>query len=288
MAKQPKDIAASVRQRLLNLAREEQRVFEVVLVAFGLERLIYRLSVSDYRERFVLKGGMLVTLWTTDPGRFTRDVDFLGFGDDDEGQLKAVFAEILAMDVNDGLTFDSADISASDIREDQVYGGKRLKTTAYLGKIRIPITIDLGFGDTLGDPKFEIEYTSLLDFEAAKIRAYSPATVIAEKFQAVVDLGVVNGRMKDFYDLWAVPKAKEIPDNDLARALKSTFDRRHTEIPTDRPPGLSEEFATEPAKVTQWTAYAESTELEDVSLEAVVDEIWERLAPICLAASKLS
>ncbi len=287
MAKQPKDIAASVRQRLLNLAREEQRVFEVVLVAFGLERLIYRLSVSNYRERFVLKGGMLVTLWTADPGRFTRDVDFLGFGDDDEGQLKAAFAEILAMDVNDGLTFEIADISASDIREDQVYGGKRLKTTAYLEKIRIPITVDLGFGDALGDPKFEIEYTSLLDFESAKIRAYSPATVIAEKFQAVVDLGVVNGRMKDFYDLWAVPKAKEISDDELARALKSTFDRRQTEIPTDRPPGLSVEFATEPTKITQWTAYAESTELEGVSLEGVVEEIWERLAPICLAASKL-
>ncbi|MAL78214.1 MAG: hypothetical protein CMN55_03745 [Sneathiella sp.] len=288
MAKQPKNIAASVRQRLLNLAREEQRVFNVVLVAFGLERLIYRLSISDYRDRFVLKGGMLVTLWTKDPGRFTRDVDFLGFGDDDEGQLKAAFAKILAMDVNDGLTFDVADISASDIREDQVYGGKRLKTTAYLGKTRIPITIDLGFGDALGDPKFEIEYTSLLDFELAKIRAYSPATVIAEKFQAVVDLGVVNGRMKDFYDLWAVPKVKEIPDDELARTLKSTFDRRQTAIPTDRPPGLSEEFATEPTKVTQWTAYAESTELEGVSLEGVVEEIWERLAPICLAASKLS
>ncbi len=288
MARQPKDIAASVRQRLLNLAREEQRVFEVVLVAFGLERLIYRLSISDYRDRFVLKGGMLVTLWTTDPGRFTRDVDFLGFGDDDEGQLKAAFAEILAMDVNDGLTFDVADISASEIREDQVYGGKRLKTTAYLGKTRIPITIDLGFGDALGDPKFEIEYASLLDFESAKIRAYSPATVIAEKFQAVVDLGLVNGRMKDFYDLWAVPKAKEIPDDELACTLRSTFDRRQTEIPIDRPPGLSEEFATEPTKVTQWTAYAESTELEGVSLEGVVNEIWERLAPICLAASKLS
>jgi len=285
MAKNTTDIAASVRQRLLNLARKEQRVFDVVLVAFGLERLIYRLSVSSFRDRFVLKGGMLVTLWTTDPGRFTRDVDFLGFGDDDEEQLKAAFAEILAIDAGDGLIFDTAELTATEIREDQVYGGKRLKTTAYLGKTRIPITVDLGFGDALGDPAFEIEYASLLDFEPATIRAYSPATVMAEKFQAVVDLGLVNGRMKDFYDLWAVPRAVDVDPEDLARTLRATFERRETEIPAERPPGLTPEFATDPAKVTQWAAYAEATDLEGIALIDVVEEIWRRMQPICAAAA---
>ena len=229
-------------------------------------------------------GGMLVTLWTTDPGRFTRDVDFLGFGDDDEEQLKAAFAEILAIDAGDGLVFDTAEISATEIREDQVYGGKRLKTTAYLGKTRIPITIDLGFGDALGDPTFEIEYASLLDFEPATIRAYSPATVMAEKFQAVVDLGLVNGRMKDVYDLWAVPRAVEIDTEELASTLRSTFERRKTEIPKERPPGLTPEFATDPAKATQWAAYAESTDLEGVALIDVVEEIWRRMQPVCATA----
>ena len=153
MAKQPKDIAASVRQRLLNLAREEGQVFDVVLVAFGLERLVCRLSVSDYRDRFVLKGGMLVTLWTADTGRFTRDIDFLAFGSDEETELKAAFSAILAIDGGDGLVYDTASLTAVAIREDQLYGGMRLRTDAYLGNTRIPITVDLGFGDALGDPR---------------------------------------------------------------------------------------------------------------------------------------
>ena len=285
MAKQSKDIAASVRQRLLNLAREEQQAFDVVLVAFGLERLIYRLSISDHRDSFVLKGGMLVTLWTADPGRFTRDVDFLAFGDDDENRLMAAFAEILAIDAGDGLLFDTAKLSAAAIREDQVYGGMRLKTVAYLGKTKIPITVDLGFGDALGDPAFEIDYGSLLDFETANIRAYSPATVIAEKFQAVVALGVANGRMKDFYDLWALPKAMEIDPEELAQTIRSTFERRGTAIPTARPPGLSPEFAESPSKITQWSAYAESTSLEGASLTDVTSEIWTWLEPICVRSN---
>lgn len=197
-------------------------------------------------------------------------------------------AEILKIDVDDGIVFDAGEITATEIREDQVYGGKRLKTTAYLGKTKIPITVDIGFGDALGDPNFEIEYGSLLDFDPVTIRAYSPETVIAEKFQAVVSLGLANGRMKDFYDLWAIPKAKEISDDQLALTIRSTFDRRRTNIPTEQPPGLSNEFAADATKIAQWTAYAESTELEGVSLKTVVEEIWQRLAPICAAASRLS
>ena len=151
MAKQPKDIAASVRQRLLNLARAEGQLFDVVLVAFGLERLVYRLSVSEYRNRFVLKGGMLVTLWTADTGRFTRDIDFLAFGSDEEAELKTAFSQILAIDGGAGLVYDVASLTAVAIREDQIYGGMRLRTDAYLGSTRIPITVDLGFGDAFLD-----------------------------------------------------------------------------------------------------------------------------------------
>ena len=246
MAKPPKDTAASVRQRLLNLARQEGQVFDVVLVAFGLERLVYRLSVSDYRDRFVLKGGMLVTLWTADTGRFTRDIDFLAFGSDEEAVLKEAFSAILAIDGGDGLIYDAANLTAAAIREDQVYGGMRLRTIAYLGTTQIPITVDLGFGDALGDPKYQIEYASLLDFPAASIRAYSPATVIAEKFQAVVALGIANSRMKDFYDLWTLPKAVKIDHVELANTIRGTFSRRVTAIPASCPVGLSPAFSTEP------------------------------------------
>lgn len=280
MAKAPRDIAASARQKLLNLARENGRNFQTVLVAFGLERLIYRLSKSDQRNNFVLKGGMLVTLWTVDPGRFTRDVDFLAFGDTDDDTLLGIFSDIMSIDAGDGLIFDTANLSASDIREDQVYGGKRLRTIARLGKTEIPITIDLGFGDALADPEYEIDYGSLLDFEPARIRAYSPATVMAEKFQAIVALGVINSRMKDYYDLWSIPRSIDVDPKDLKSAITSTFARRDTPVPDQRPPGLSSEFASDPDKMRQWSAYAESTGLKDISLQGVADDIWMRLETI--------
>lgn len=285
MAKQPKDIAASVRQRLLNLAREEGQVFDVVLVAFGLERLVYRLSVSEYRDRFVLKGGMLVTLWTADTGRFTRDIDFLAFGSDEETQLKEAFSAILAIDGRDGLIYDTANLTSVAIREDQVYGGMRLRTTAFLGTTQIPITVDLGFGDALGDPKYQIDYGSLLDFPTASIRAYSPATVIAEKFQAVVVLGIANSRMKDFYDLWTLPKAVNIDLVELADTIRGTFNRRETVIPTTCPVGLSPEFSTEQGKETQWRAYSSGTTLEGKPLAEVTADIWTWLEPACKPAS---
>ena len=285
MAKQPTDIAASVRQRLLNLARAEGQLFDVILVAFGLERLVYRLSVSDYRNRFVLKGGMLVTLWTADTGRFTRDIDFLAFGSDEEAELKAAFSQILGIDGGDGLVYDVASLTAVAIREDQIYGGMRLRTDAYLGSTRIPITVDLGFGDALGDPKFEIEYGSLLDFPAASIRAYSPATVIAEKFQAVVALGLANSRMKDLYDLCTLPKSVDIDMGDLAVAIRGTFARRDTIVPAACPVGLSGEFTSDPAKITQWRAYSEGTALEGRPLGEVTAEVWAWLEPACREAA---
>lgn len=277
MAKSPTNIAASVRQRLLNLARSEGRDFQTLLVAFGLERLIYRLSKSPYRDKFVLKGGMLVTLWTTDPGRFTRDIDFLAFGETEDAMLTSIFAEILSLDAGDGLEFSIDTITTTDIREDQVYGGKRLRTVAHLGKTEIPITIDLGFGDALPDANYEIEYGSILDFESARIRAYSPATVIAEKFQAVVALGLINGRMKDFYDLWAIPRATKIEPGDLRVAIAATFERRKTPVPTEAPQGLSVAFAEDPAKARQWLTYADGTELKGVPLSTVVADIWTYL-----------
>ena len=281
MAKAFANIAASVRQRLLNHARQNKQAFDAVLVAYGLERLIYRLSVSNYRDRYVLKGGMLVTLWTVDPGRFTRDVDFLAFGEENDSVLIKEFAEILSTDSNDGLVFDTAKITAAPIRDHQVYDGMRLKTTASLDGARIPIAIDLGFGDVLGNPEYEVDYGSLLDLPVANIRAYSPATVIAEKFQAIVALGVVNSRMKDYYDLYAVPRAVNTTEVELEAAISATFGRRQTGIPIDKPPGLADMFTGDPAKQKQWAAYSESTDISGLSLADVAADIWERLEPIC-------
>jgi len=284
MAKPSKNrSAASIKQRLLNLARQDQNDFGIVLLAYALERLLYRLSISEHSNNFILKGGMLVTLWTVDQSRFTRDVDFLSFGSEDKESLISIFNDILSTDAEDGLRFDTAALTATQIGDDQVYGGVRLKTTAYLDKTKIPITIDIGFGDSLSDPGYTIEYPSLLELPSANIRAYSPATVIAEKFQAVVALGLINGRMKDFYDLWAIPKAQSISDGDLFEAISFTFERRQTAIPSERPEGLSSIFTTDQQKTRQWLAYAESIDLEAVSLGQVTDEIWKYLEPICKA-----
>ena len=286
MVRPPKDMAASVRARLFNLSREREQDFQRVLVSYGLERLLYRLSISEHRDRYVLKGGMLVSLWTIDPGRFTQDVDFLVFGQDDEERLLADFTAILGQEVDDGLIFDLEELSAAPIREDQVYGGMRLKTTAYLKRTKIPIVIDLGFGDAITAPDYEIDYGSLLDMPGATVRAYSPETVIAEKFQAVIALGIVNSRMKDYYDLYTIPRSVEISDAALVTALKSTFDRRETEIPLARPPGLTAEYTQDPIRQTQWTAYSGGTDVAEMSLEEISDDIWAQLEPICKRASE--
>lgn len=280
MADGRKNSAASVRQRLKNLSLEKQRDFGLLLVNYGLERLIYRLSVSDYRDKFVLKGGMLVTLWAINDDRTTRDADFLGFGELDDEKLKATFADIMAIDGDDGLVFDTANLTVTAIRE-EIYGGVRLKTVALLENARIPITVDVGLGDALTDPGYTIDYPSLLNQPIFNIRAYPPETVIAEKFQAIVMLGVANGRMKDYYDLWALPRVLSIEPAALDAAIAATFARRETVIPSVAPPGLTTAFSDNRQKAEQWMTYAETIGLQAVSLPQVVAAIWAYLSPSC-------
>jgi predicted nucleotidyltransferase component of viral defense system len=280
MADTKKNKAASVKQRLLNLAREEGRVYDVILVRYALERALYRLSISDHRDRFVLKGGMLVTLWLDDGNRETRDADFLGSGDSEHNRLRTTFAEILGIQIDDGLDFDIDSLTATAIREDMEYGGVRLRTTAHLERTRVPITIDIAFGDALPEVQ-ALEYPSLLGMETPQIRTYPPEIVIAEKFQAMVALGVANGRMKDYYDLWAIPRSVQINDGKLDTAIQATFERRKTAVPIDRPPGLSAEFVNDDAKQRQWRAYARSIDIDDLSLSAVVEAVWALVGPTC-------
>ncbi|OYY88397.1 MAG: hypothetical protein B7Y61_02510 [Rhizobiales bacterium 35-66-30] len=281
MAKAPTNMAKSVKDRLLNIARKEGRAFDILLVRFALERLLYRLSISAHRDRFVLKGGMLVTVWVADDNRVTRDADFLGHGDADPDRLIADFGEIMAIESDDGLAFDIDALAAAVIREEMEYGGVRLKTAAYLERTRIPVTIDIGFGDAIADATQRLDYPALLDFPAPQVRSYPPATVIAEKFQAMVALGVLNGRMKDYYDLWAIPRAIDISADDLDAAIRATFERRRTPIPKERPPGLSVEMFGDEGKQRQWRAYAASLELDAVSLESIIEGVWELVGPSC-------
>lgn len=224
---------------------------------------------------------MLVTVWVADDNRVTRDADFLGHGDSDPDRLVADFREIMAIDSDDGLAFDIDALAATVIREEMEYGGVRLKTAAYLEKTRIPVTIDIGFGDAMADATQRLDYPTLLDLPVPQVRSYPPATVIAEKFQAMVALGVLNGRMKDYYDLWAIPRALDIFDDDLDAAIRATFERRGTPIPNERPPGLSAEMVDDEGKQRQWRAYAASLELDNVSLESIIDAVWGLVGPSC-------
>lgn len=282
MADAPKNIAASVKQRLLNMARAQGRGFDILLVRFALERLLFRLSQSAHRENYILKGGMLVTQWLNHDNRETRDADFLGFGEADVETIKAIFAEIMAITSEDGLDFDIGALAATTIREEAEYGGIRLKTNAYLERTRIPVTLDIAFGDALADASQTIDYPSLLDMERPSIRTYPPAQVIAEKFQAMVALGLANGRMKDFYDLWEIPKALPIDDQALDTAIAATFERRTTPVPKERPSGLSAAMAEDAAAQQRWRAYVESLELPVPDFADVLEDIWALLAPSCV------
>lgn len=286
MAKPRSASAASIKQRLLNIARESERPYDVVLVRYALERLLYRLSISTERDRFVLKGGMLVTLWIEGGHRETRDADFLGHGEADSEHVRRVFEGIMSIDVDDGLTFDTANIRVGPIRDESEYRGIRLRTTAHLERTRIPVTIDIGFGDALSSEAERLDYPTLLDMGVPRIRTYPPATVLAEKFQAIIALGLINGRMKDYFDLWAIPQTRPIPGMELDAAVKATFLRRQTPIPLERPPGLSDAFALDGAKEMQWQAYARSVRLGGVTLKAVTDEIWKLFGPACARIAK--
>lgn len=254
MPREPRNMGASVRARLLDRARAERSDFQILLTRYALERLLYRLSVCMYRDRFVLKGAMLFATWIADPLRPTRDLDFLGFGDNDITSLADTFRTICAHPVaDDGVMFDTAGLEAAATREAAEYGGVRVRTTATIAGARIPIQVDIGFGDIVTPAPVEIDYPTLLDAPAPHLRAYPVETVVAEKFEALVTLGMANSRLKDFYDLWRTAQIFELRQPVLVAAVRRTFGRRGTALPTDTPAGLSDDFAG--AWGAQWRTF---------------------------------
>jgi predicted nucleotidyltransferase component of viral defense system len=285
----PRDIAASVRQRLLNLARERGEDFGLVLTRYALERVMYRLSVSEHHDQFVLKGAMLFALWADDPHRSTRDLDLLGHGTIDTQRLEEVFREVIGVEVeNDGLEFLAETVRGERIREDEEYEGVRVHLETRLAAARIKVQIDVGFGDAVTPAPEETEYPVLLDFPAPRLRAYPRETVVAEKFEAMVKLGIANSRMKDFYDLWVMARDFEFDGALLSRAIKATFERRGTALPTDVPLALSDEFSEDQAKKTQWSAFLRrlGRDVAGTSLAEVTKFLSEFLMPPVSAATR--
>lgn len=284
MARASANIAASVRARLLNLARRTNQPFDVLLTRFVHERLLYRLSRSPHADRFVLKGAMLLTTWLPETARGTRDLDLLGLGDASEQRILGIFREVLAIAGDDGVAFDLDALRAGPIREEIEYGGVRLRGTASLAGAHIAVVVDIGFGDSVEPGLEAIDYPALLDLPAPRLRAYAPETVIAEKFQAMVALGRANSRMKDFYDIWILTKTFDFAPDRLARAIAATFARRQTTVPTDRPDALTPAFAEDPLKQRQWAAFASDIDHAPRQLALVVDD----LAPFLMEAAAIA
>jgi predicted nucleotidyltransferase component of viral defense system len=277
-AKVPKNIATSVRHRLLNRAREDQQEFQLVLTRYALERLVFRLSRSSYAEKFVLKGAMLFYVWNPTSGAYrpTRDLDFLMRGETSVEILETIFRKVIQTEVSsDGLVFDPESVKATPIREDNRYGGLRVNLMALLEKAKIPLQIDIGFGDKITPGPERIVFPSLLGQETPHLSAYPKETVIAEKLEAMVSLGEANSRMKDFYDIYFLSLHYAFDGNILSQAIAATFTGRGTVIPAGEIYPLSAEFSRNPDRQRLWTGFLKRLGLRDVetSFEIVTQQI---------------
>jgi predicted nucleotidyltransferase component of viral defense system len=277
------NIGASVRQRLLNRARARGIDYSLLLLRFLNERVLYRLSRSPHRDSFVLKGAMTFDLWVDAGHRPTRDIDLLGFGQNAPDAIAAMFREILATEVEpDGLEFDLESVQAERIAEADRYPGVRVSADAWLTSARLRLHIDVGFGDVVTPEPSIASLPTLLGFPAPEVRVYPPETVVAEKFEAMVDLGIANTRMKDFYDIWLLADTIAFARPGLASAIRATFLRRGTPLPTGEPPlALTQEFTANPEKAQQWQAFLSRTGLDAApTLGAVVEALQRFLLPV--------
>jgi len=291
MPKKPKppikNMGASVRSRLLNLSKQRHQPFQLVLTYYVLERLLYRLSQTQHRDRFILKGAMLLTKWFEDPLRPTKDLDFLAIGNDDQQEMVRIFQEVCAISYNDGVVFDANSVQIERIREQEEYGGLRITAKATVDNAQIPVVIDIAFGDSVVPGLQEMDLPVMLDFPAPHLRAYARETVIAEKFQAMVMLGRANSRMKDLYDIWVLSRTFEFKDGKLPLAIAATFARRKTEIPSDLPDALTSDFANDPTKVQQWNSFVADVAYQPGTLADVIKDLSAFLMPHATTARTL-
>jgi len=276
-----RNIGASVRDRLLNKARAEKMDYNLLLTRYALERMLYRLSISERRDQFLLKGALLFDLWFDVPHRPTHDADFLGFGYAEIPHIEGLFRDICRMEVEDGIVFQPASVKAAEIRKEANYAGVRVTLTGMLDSARCPVQIDIGFGDAVVPGPDEVHYPVILgEMPRPHLYAYPRYTVVAEKLEALTALGMLNSRMKDFFDLWILIKHSEFDGPTLSRAIAATFERRRTAIPVGVPIGLSDEFVNDAQKSLQWQAFLRKNALEPIALATVVADLRDFLLPV--------
>lgn len=280
MKKQPKNISASVHQRLLNKARSEKRSFNELVQYFAMERFLYRLSKSVHYEKYILKGALLLHIWRSSDIRSTMDIDLLGKTKNDETVVSNQIKEILLNEVDpDGLIFDVDSIQTEKITEDADYEGIRLRLLCSLGNTRINLQVDIGFGDIIHPGPARQELPPVLDFSAPKISCYSRESAIAEKYEAIVALGDINSRMKDFYDIWLLARQYEFKSEILSKAISLTFEKRNTDIKLGVE-AFSDRFVA--SKQAQWEAFRRRLMQESIPYEfsEIVMQIKAFLLPI--------
>lgn len=275
-----KNTAASIRARLTNLARNSGVTLPSLIERFAIGRLLWRLDQAGLTDRFVLKGAQLFSLWADTPHRPTRDLDLLSYGDPSEKGIKKLFEELIATPAEpiDGLQWSGVDVSR--IREDQRYEGVRVTMKVTLDGAVVPVQVDIGFGDAITPAPVEQVWRELLDFPEARLLAYPVETVIAEKFEAAVDLGLSNSRMKDFYDLHWLSRHISFDQTTLREAVHATFARRGSDLPAEVPLAFTSEFAQDPTKNTQWNAFLRKSHLEAPSFPEVIAKISTFLLPL--------
>jgi len=283
----PKNIPASIRARLLNISRERGEDFQSLLDRFARERLLYRLSQSQYRDRFILKGATLFAIWAEKPFRSTRDVDFLAFGSNEVEAVVAVFRDLCDIALHnsisdDGVKFDSSSVHGEQLRKEKGYNGVRIRITAHLDTARANVQIDVGFGDAVVPDAQYVELPVLLDLPAPRLRVYPKETVIAEKLQAMTVLTETNSRMKDFYDVWVLQNEFEFDGQTLAAAIKATFANRGTAVVPSSCVAFQASFYATDKLLARWRAYVQRGSFERVppSFAEIGDAISAFLRPV--------
>jgi len=281
----PKNMAASVHARLAEIARRTGRPFQELLQYYAMERFLYRLSKSPHAARFVLKGALMLRVWDAPMARPTKDIDLLGRLEHSLENGSTVVREVCALEVEpDGLIFRPATVKSERIREDADYEGVRIRFDGLLARARIAMQLDVGIGDVMVPGPVEIAYPTLLDFPAPRLKGYPRETAIAEKFEAMVKLGTLNSRMKDFYDIWLLSRQFDFDGPTLAQAVNATFVNRRTAVKAD-PVALSTEFSESEVANTQWRAFVRKGRLVNApaSLAEAVSGIARFLLPVARA-----
>ena len=283
-----KNITASILQRLKNYSQARKEDRGLTLTNYAIERLLYRLSISEYADRFVLKGAQLFRIWTDKSYRPTRDLDLLHFGNPDIAELERIFQEIcnIKTEVEDGIIYLAETVRGEVIREENQYDGVRIKFEFRIGRTGEFMQVDIGFGDAVNPPATEIQFPSILEMPSPNFRTYCRDTVVAEKVEAMVSLGYANSRMKDFYDVYTLSKEFDFDGETLKKSIHITFGKRKTGIPDEPPLALTSEFSDDPIKQTQWNAFLRKNGLESITLTQTVESIKTFLEPIFLAINK--